>query len=66
MKKKMGKPSIKKYIFSEKKNNSWKNEINDFYKRIIKKEYSNNLETSYKNLKLIKKIYKSNNYDNCS
>ena len=62
----MGKPSIKKYIFSEKRNNSWKNEINDFYKRIIKKEYSNNLETSYKNLKLIKKIYKSNNYDNCS
>ena len=43
----MGKLSIEKYIFNE-KNNSWKNEINDFYKRIIKKEYSNNLETSYK------------------
>jgi predicted dehydrogenase len=66
MKKKMGMPSIKKYIFNEKKNNSWENEMNNFYSRIIKKEYSNNLETSYKNLKLIKKIYRSNNYDNCS
>ena len=27
--------SIKKYILM--KNNSWKNEINDFYKRIIKR-----------------------------
>jgi len=66
MKKKMGKPSVKEYIFNENNNNSWEKEINNFYKRIKKKNFSNNLESSYKNLKLIKKIYKLNNYDNCS
>ena len=66
MKKKMGKPSVKEFYFNDKRNNSWKNEISDFYKKIIQKNYSNNLESAYKNLKLIKKIYKLNNYDNCS
>ena len=62
----MGKPLVKEFYFNDKRNNSWKNEINDFYKKIIQKNYSNNLESAYKNLKLIKKIYKLNNYDNCS
>tara|TARA_B110000483_G_scaffold163446_1_gene193642 strand:+ start:79 stop:1080 length:1002 start_codon:yes stop_codon:yes gene_type:complete len=66
MKKKMGKPSVKEYFFNEDNNNSWEKEINNFYKRIKEKNFSNNLESSYKNLKLIKKIYKLNNYDNCS
>jgi predicted dehydrogenase len=66
MKKKMGKPSVKEYIFNENNSNSWEKEINNFYKQIKKKNFSNNLESSYKNLKLIKKIYKLNNYDNCS
>ena len=37
MKKKMGKPSVKEYIFNENNNNSWEKEINNFYKRIKKK-----------------------------
>ena len=66
IKKKMGKPSEKYFYFNEKKSNSWKNEINYFYDLIIKKKFSNNLNSSYKTLKFIKNIYKSNNYDNCS
>ena len=46
---------------------SWKNEINDFYKDLKNKNYKNeDLTNSFETLKIIKKIYKENKYDNCS
>jgi predicted dehydrogenase len=60
MKKKMGVPSIKNWKFSNKKDVSWKNEINDFFLRIIKdKPIESNILNASKNLKIIDQCYKN-------
>jgi len=57
MKKKMGKPSKKVWLY--KNDNSWKTEINEFYKDIKFNRISKpGLREALKNLNLIKKIYK--------
>ncbi len=60
MKKKMGKPFKKEFRF-EKKDHSWKRELDEFYIDIIKKRVSSpGLIDIYKNLKIINEIYKNN------
>ena len=67
MKKQMGKPNISKIKIKNKTDRSWKNEINAFYDDIINNNYQNkDLKNSLETLKIIKNIYKDNNYDNCS
>ena len=67
MKKKMGKPSIIKIKIKNRNDNSWKNEINDFYLDLKRKNYKNyDLLNSIETLNIIKKIYKENKYDNCT
>ena len=67
MKNKMGKPDIINIKMKNKIDKSWKNEINDFYKDLKNKNYKNeDLTNSFETLKIIKKIYKENKYDNCS
>ena len=61
MKKKMGIPNIKNWKFSNKKDMSWKSEINDFFLKIIQdKPIESNINNASKNLKIIDKCYKSN------
>jgi len=66
MSKKMGLPKIDKWVF-EKKDNSWKKELNELYNDI---KYNRNpnpgLEQAYSILKIVKDIYKANKYDHCS
>ena len=63
----MGKPNISKIEIKNKTDRSWKNEINAFYDDIINNNYQNkDLKNSLETLKIIKNIYKDNNYDNCS
>ena len=59
MKKNLGKPSTKTWIF--KKDESWKIEMNEFYKDIkLNRDPNPGLKDAIKNLYLIKKIYKLN------
>tara|TARA_A100001011_G_scaffold397760_1_gene499826 strand:+ start:559 stop:1542 length:984 start_codon:yes stop_codon:yes gene_type:complete len=60
MKKNMGIPDKKQYVFSQfESDSSWKTEIDDFYNCIIKSNQCNpSLIDVYKNLKIIDKIYK--------
>ena len=63
---KMGIPKKKIWYFS-KKDTSWKREMNDFYEDIkLNRQPEPNLNQAYSVLKIIKKIYKENKYDNCS
>ena len=56
----MGKPVKKEFRF-EKKDHSWKKELDEFYIDIIKKRVSSpGLIDIYKNLKIINEIYKNN------
>ncbi len=67
MKKKMGKPNIIKLKLKNNIDKSWKNEMDDFYNDLKKKKFENkDLKNSIEVLKIIKKIYKENNYDNCA
>lgn len=62
MKKSMGKP-LKKIFNFEKKDMSWQLELIEFYNDIIKKRLpSSSLIDIYKNLQIINKIYKNDNY----
>ena len=55
----MGKPSVKTWSF--KRDNSWKVEMIEFYKDIrFNRNCKPGLLEAYKNLNIIKKIYKSN------
>lgn len=66
MSKKMGLPEVKRWIF-EKKDNSWKKELNELYNDINYNRSPNpGLEQAYSVLKIIKNIYKTNKYDHCS
>ena len=59
MKKKMGKPSKKIWVY--KKDLSWKIELDEFYKDIkFDRNSSPGLNEALKNLNIINKIYKSN------
>ncbi len=59
-------PKIKSWTF-EKKDYSWSRELNEFYKDIQNNRKPNpGLDQAYSVLKIIKKIYKLNKYDNCS
>jgi len=59
MKKKMGKPSVKTWSF--KRDNSWKVEMIEFYKDIrFNRKCKPGLLEAYKNLNIIKKVYKLN------
>lgn len=62
MSKKMGKPPKKEFKFS-KKDKSWKKELEEFYIDIVNKRMSNpGIKDIYENLKIIDKIYKTNDY----
>ena len=62
MSKKMGKPPKKEFKFS-KKDNSWKKELEEFYIDIVNKKMSSpGIKDIYENLKIIDKIYKTNDY----
>lgn len=66
MTKSMKYPKIKSWTF-EKKDYSWSRELNEFYKDIQNNRKPNpGLDQAYSVLKIIKKIYKLNKYDNCS
>ena len=63
MSKKMGVPKEKTWKFKS-LDNSWKNEMNEFYKDIIyDRKPKVNLNDAYQNLKIISKIYKNSKYD---
>ena len=60
MKKKMGIPILKSWVFEEKIDSSWDKEIIDFYKLIINKNYKlnqKNLTENIENMKILNKIY---------
>ena len=62
MSKKMDIPK-KKYILFPKKDNSWKLELEEFYKDILKKKSSvPGILEAYKNLEIINQIYKKNDH----
>lgn len=66
MKKKMGMPSKKVWLFP-KTDYSWKWEIEELYKDIkLNRDPKPGLKEAYEVLKIIKKVYKSNQYDNCT
>lgn len=66
MKKKMGVPKKKVWVFS-KNDSSWRNEIKELYKDIrLNRDPNPGLKDAYEVLKIIKKIYRDNHYDNCS
>lgn len=66
MKKKMGIPSKKVWLFP-KNDYSWRNEIEELYKDIkLNRNSKPGLNEAYEVLKIIKKIYRDNKYDNCS
>lgn len=56
MKKKMGKPNIKKFIFSD-KDRSWDLEIEEFLKNVKNKKNYSNIGNALKVQKIISKIY---------
>jgi hypothetical protein len=65
MSKKMGPPKKIIYNFKDKKDNSWKLELEDFYKDIQNKKKSiPGIIDAYENLKIINHIYKYNNVNN--
>ena len=65
MKKKMGPPDKHTYKFSNKYDNSWKLELEDFYMDIIKKKSSTpSIFDAYENLKIINNIYRKKNVNN--
>lgn len=62
MSNKMGKPSKKEFKFS-KKDKSWKKELEEFYIDIVNKRISSpGIKDIYENLKIIDKIYKTNDH----
>ena len=63
MKKKMGIPTLKSWVFNEKKDFSWNREISDFYKLILNKNFKLNqkkLTENIENMKILNKIYNKN------
>ncbi len=63
MKKKMGIPNMKDWNFKEKKDNSWKKEISDFYNLILNKNFTSvqkSLIENVENMKILDKIYSKN------
>lgn len=56
MKKKMGKPPLKVWTFSE-KDKSWEKEINFFLKSVKKKKPISNIDITHKTLKIISNAY---------
>lgn len=63
MKKKMGIPNMKIWIFNEKRDNSWEKEISDFYNLIKNKNFINVqklLTENIENMKILDKIYNKN------
>ena len=61
----MGPPKKIIYSFKDKKDNSWKLELEDFYKDIQNKKKSiPGIIDAYENLKIINHIYKYNNVNN--
>ena len=61
MSKNLGKPSLKIWNYSSKKDISWKNELSDFIHSIkFNKKVSCGLNDAYMNMKIIDKCYKDN------
>tara|TARA_Y100001970_G_scaffold293564_1_gene441222 strand:+ start:5040 stop:6044 length:1005 start_codon:yes stop_codon:yes gene_type:complete len=59
MNKNLGKPRLKIWNYSSKKDISWKNELSDFIRSIrLNKKVSCGLEDAYLNMKIIDKCYK--------
>ena len=64
MKKKMGIPSMKSWVFNGKKDISWIKEISDFYNLILNNKFAkvqNLLRQNVENMKILDKIYNKTN-----